>query len=50
VWKPRPNLPVAAGVWILAGGSHHPVFSQALNAGHFECLAEMWGIELVAIR
>jgi L-arabinose isomerase len=50
VWKPRPNLPVAAAAWIHAGGSHHPVFSQALNADHFESLAELWGIELVAIR
>lgn len=49
VWKPRPNLNVAASAWIEAGGSHHPVFSQALTASHFEDLAEMWGIECVVI-
>jgi L-arabinose isomerase len=49
VWTPRPNLPVAAAAWIHAGGSHHPVFSLALRADHFKCLAEMWGVELVAI-
>jgi L-arabinose isomerase len=48
-WKPRPSLPTAAAAWIRAGGSHHPVFSQALTAGHFRILAEMWGIELVFI-
>jgi L-arabinose isomerase len=49
VWKPRPNLPTAAAAWIRAGGSHHPVCSQALRAEHFESLAQMWGVELVAV-
>jgi L-arabinose isomerase len=40
---------VAAAAWICAGGSHHPTFSQALTAAHFEDLAEMWGVELVVI-
>jgi L-arabinose isomerase len=49
VWKPRPSLSAAAGAWIQAGGSHHPVFSQALTADHFQALAEIWGTELVVI-
>jgi L-arabinose isomerase len=49
LWKPRPSLKVAATAWILAGGSHHPVFSQALTTAHFEDLAEIWGVELLAI-
>jgi L-arabinose isomerase len=49
VWKPQPNLKVAAAAWIHAGGSHHPTFSQALAAEHFEDLAEMWGVECLVI-
>jgi L-arabinose isomerase len=49
LWKPRPDLKVAAAAWILAGGSHHPTFSQALSTAHFEDLAEMWGVELLII-
>ena len=49
VWKPRPDLKVAAASWIHAGGSHHPTFSQALSADHFEDLAEMWGVECLVI-
>ncbi len=49
VWRPRPSLKVAAAAWIQAGGSHHPVFSQALTAQHFEDLAEMWGVEILVI-
>lgn len=49
VWKPRPDLKTAAAAWIHAGGSHHPTFSQALTAEHWEDLAEMWGIEVIII-
>ena len=49
LWKPRPDFKVAAAAWIHAGGSHHPTFSQALTAAHFEDLAEMWGVELLII-
>jgi L-arabinose isomerase len=48
-WKPRPDLSTSAGAWIQAGGSHHPVFSQALTADHFQNLAEIWGLEVVLI-
>jgi L-arabinose isomerase len=49
VWTPRPNFKVAATAWIYAGGSHHPTFSQALTAQHFEDLADMWGVEFIVI-
>ncbi|MCH2115758.1 MAG: L-arabinose isomerase [Pirellulales bacterium] len=49
LWKPLPDLQVAATAWIYAGGSHHPTFSQALTVEHFEDYAEMSGIEFLAI-
>jgi L-arabinose isomerase len=49
LWTPRPDLKTAAAAWIYAGGSHHPVFSQALSTEHYEDFAEMTGIELVVI-
>ncbi len=49
VWKPRPDLQTAAAAWIQAGGSHHPVFSQALRTEHFEDFAEMCGVEFLVI-
>lgn len=49
LWKPLPNLETSAVAWILAGGSHHPTFSQALNTEYFEDLAEMCGVELLVI-
>ena len=49
VWNPAPNFSTAAAAWIYAGGSHHPVFSQALTTEHFEDFCEMLDIELVII-
>lgn len=49
VWKPLPDLNVAAAAWIHAGGSHHPTFSQALTTEHFEDLADILGLEFVVI-
>jgi len=49
LWEPRPNLEIAAGAWLLAGGPHHTSLSTALSREHLEDLAEMAGIELVAI-
>jgi L-arabinose isomerase len=49
LWAPRPNLKVAAGAWIYAGGAHHTGFSQALTSQHLEMFAEMAGIECVLI-
>jgi L-arabinose isomerase len=49
VWVPQPDLKVAAGAWIHAGGAHHTAFSQALTPEHLEDYAEMAGIEFVLI-
>ena len=49
VWIPQPNLKVAAGAWILAGGAHHTGFSQSLNPEHMEDFAEMAGMEFLLI-
>ncbi|WP_425398725.1 L-arabinose isomerase [Aeoliella sp.] len=49
LWEAKPDLKTAAAAWIYAGGSHHPVFSQALTTEHFEDFAEMTGVELVVI-
>ncbi len=49
VWKPEPDLEVAAGAWILAGGAHHTGFSMALNSEYMEDFSEMAGIEYILI-
>jgi len=49
LWDPKPNLKVAAAAWILAGGAHHTVFTQAVKSEHILDLAEMAGIECLII-
>jgi L-arabinose isomerase len=49
VWIPRPNLKVAAGAWIMAGGAHHTGFSQSVTRQHLEDFTEIAGLEFVAI-
>jgi len=49
LWKPYPNLIDASEAWILAGGTHHSVYTTALNAEYFRDWAEMVGIEFVLI-
>jgi L-arabinose isomerase len=49
VWEPAPNLEVAAGAWILAGGAHHTGFSMAVGAEHLEDFSEIAGIEYLLI-
>jgi L-arabinose isomerase len=49
VWVPRPNLKVAAGAWIMAGGAHHTGFSQAVTRAHLEDFAGMSGLEFLVI-
>ena len=49
LWRPKPNLEIAAQSWIIAGGSHHTVFSQSLTVEFIEDFAEMAGIELIII-
>ncbi len=49
VWEPKPDLPVAAAAWILAGGAHHTGFSQAVSVEHLEDFAEIAGLEFLLI-
>ncbi|WP_410504779.1 L-arabinose isomerase [Maribacter sp. ACAM166] len=49
LWDPQPDLEMAATTWILAGGAHHTVYTQALTTEFMEDFAEMAGIELVVI-
>jgi L-arabinose isomerase len=49
VWVPRPELSTAAEAWLMAGGSHHSVFTMALKLEAVRDFAEIAGIELVVI-
>ena len=49
VWKPRPNLQVAAEAWLMAGGSHHTVLTRAVGAEVIADFAEMAGVEFLLI-
>lgn len=49
LWIPQPNFEVAAGAWILAGGTHHSSFSFALTKEYMEDYAEIADIELLLI-
>jgi len=49
IWRAQPSLATAAEAWILGGGAHHTVFSQALDVDDMRLYAEMHGIEIVVI-
>ncbi len=49
LWRPEPNLEVAAAAWITAGGAHHTVYSQQIVREQLEDLAEIMDVELVVI-
>ncbi|MGC9974523.1 MAG: L-arabinose isomerase [Gaiellaceae bacterium] len=49
LWEPKPDLRTAAEAWLIAGGAHHTVFTQALRVEHLSDLAEIAQIELLAI-
>ncbi|WP_024529935.1 L-arabinose isomerase [Serratia fonticola] len=49
IWRAQPSLATAAEAWILAGGAHHTVFSQSLNADYLCLYAEMHNIEFLLI-
>ena len=49
LWDPKPELKTAAAAWILAGGAHHTVFTQALTTQNMLDFAEIAGIECVVI-
>lgn len=49
LWDAKPNLEIAATAWILAGGAHHTVYSQAITTEYMEDFADIAGIELLVI-
>jgi L-arabinose isomerase len=49
VWRPRPDLRVAAESWLVAGGAHHTVLSRALDPEPLADFAEMAGIEFLLV-
>jgi L-arabinose isomerase len=49
VWKCQPSLEVSAEAWIHAGGAHHAVFAQAVDAEWLRIYAGMTGIEFLTI-
>jgi L-arabinose isomerase len=49
VWQPQPDLATAATAWLMAGGSHHTVLTQAVGTEALSDFAEMAGIEFVLI-
>jgi L-arabinose isomerase len=49
LWDCKPNLDIAATAWILAGGAHHTVYSQAITTEYMEDFADIAGIELLVI-
>ena len=49
LWKAQPSLATASEAWILGGGAHHTVFSQALDVDDMRLYGEMHGIEVMVI-
>jgi L-arabinose isomerase len=49
-WKPLPDFERAATAWILGGGAHHTVFTQALTSEYLVEFAEMAGVECLVIN
>ncbi len=49
LWEAKPSLEIAATAWMLAGGAHHTVYTQALTTAYMEDFADIAGIELLVI-
>ena len=49
LWTPQPSLEIAASAWMKAGGSHHTVYSQALETEVIQDFATLAGVELICI-
>lgn len=49
LWDPQPDMETAVTSWILAGGAHHTVYTQALTTEFLEDFADIAGIELLVI-
>ncbi|GAB3892636.1 L-arabinose isomerase [Kibdelosporangium lantanae] len=49
VWKPSPSLATSAESWLIAGGPHHTVLTQAVDAEVLRDFANMLSTELLLI-
>jgi L-arabinose isomerase len=49
VWEPKPSLPISAEAWMLAGGSHHTVLTNAVSLETLEDFARMARVEHIII-
>jgi len=49
LWRPQPNLSVAAAAWIHAGAAHHSVYTQGITLDQLYDFSEMADVEMVVI-
>ena len=49
VWEPKPTLEISAESWMIAGGSHHTVLTNAVSLEAIEDFARMAKVEHVII-
>jgi len=49
VWRPRPTLAESAEAWLMAGGPHHTVLTQAVDTNALRDFAAMLTTELLVI-
>lgn len=49
VWEPKPSLAISAEAWMLAGGSHHTVLTNAVSLETIEDFARIARVEHVII-
>jgi L-arabinose isomerase len=49
VWEPKPSLAISAEAWMLAGGSHHTVLTNAVSLETIEDFSRMAKVEHVII-
>lgn len=50
VWEPKPSLSVSAEAWMLAGGSHHTVLTNAVSLETLEDFARIARVEHIVIN
>jgi L-arabinose isomerase len=49
VWRPRPDLAMAAEAWLMAGGPHHTALTSAVETESLVDLAEIVDLEILVI-
>lgn len=49
VWRVYPDFKTATESWIIAGGGHHSILSQALTLDDMNYFSELYNIELIVI-